>query len=105
MAVTVLTLSSTFPSEVSDLKFTPVMPRGCKARLLSPSSDCLPPFSPFAPPPAATQVMIVSGGVSEEQSAPPANIGYVLTYTLDGEIMTDIGKDIRLPVDIWSPEE
>ena len=106
MAVTVLTLSSTLPSEVSDLKFTPVVPRGCKARLLSLSSDCLPPFSPFAPPPAATQVMIVSGGVSEEQqSAPPASIGYVLTYMLDGETMTDIGKDIRLPVDIWSPEE
>ena len=50
--------------------------------------------------------MIVSGGVSEEQqSAPPASIGYVLTYMLDGETMTDIGKDIRLPVDIWSPEE
>ena len=49
--------------------------------------------------------MIVSGGVSEEQSAPPASIGYVLTYTLEGETMTDIGKDIRLPVDIWSPEE
>ena len=49
--------------------------------------------------------MIVSGGVPEEQSTPPANIGYVLTYTLEGETMTDIGKDIRLPVDIWSPEE
>ena len=102
VAVTVLTLSSTLPSEVSNLKFTPVMPRGCKARLLSPSSDCLPPFSPFAPPPAVTQVMIVSCGTSEEQSAPPASIGYVLTYTMDGETMTEIGKDIKLPMDIWS---
>ena len=105
VAVTVLTLSSTLPSEVSDLKFTPVMPRGCKARLLSPSSDCLPPFSPFAPPPAVTQVMIVSGGISEEESAPPASIGYVLTYMMDGETVTDIGKDIGLPVNIWSLEE
>ena len=102
VAVTVLTLTSTFTSEVSDLKFTPVMPRGCKARLLSPSSDCLPPFSPFAPPPAVTQVMIISSGTSEEQSAPPASLGYVLTYTMDGETMTDIGKDIKLPMDIWS---
>ena len=101
MAVTVLTFSSTLPSEVSDLKFTPVMPRGCKARLLSPSSGCLPPFSPFAPPPAATQVMIV-GGSSEEKSALPASIGFVLNYTLDGETVTDIGKDIKLPADIWT---
>ena len=105
VAVTVLTFSSTLPSEVSDLKFTPVMPRSCKARLLSPSPNSLPPFSPFTPPPAATQVMIVSGVVSEEHASLPASIGYVLTYTLDGETVTDIGKDITLPVDIWSPEK
>ena len=102
VAVTVLTFSSTFASEISDLKFNPVVPRGCKARVLSPTSDCLPPCSPFAPPPAATQVMIVSGGEVEEQPAPPASFGYVLTYKLEGELITDIGKDILLPTSIWS---
>ena len=46
--------------------------------------------------------MIVSGGEVEEQPAPPTSFGYVLTYNLEGELITDIGKDILLPTSIWS---
>ena len=45
---------------------------------------------------------MIVGGSSEEKSALPASIGFVLNYTLDGETVTDIGKDIKLPADIWT---
>ena len=41
-------------------------------------------------------------GEVEEQPALPASFGYVLTYKLEGELITDIGKDILLPTSIWS---
>ena len=35
-------------------------PQGCKVLLQAPSSTCMPACSPFLPPPAITQVMLIA---------------------------------------------
>ena len=43
------------------------------------------------------QVLLLAGSPSTS----PPTVGYVLTYTVDGETVTDIGKDLPLPAHLW----
>lgn len=58
--VFVLTLTSQCRSPVTQYLMQAVVPRACKVRLLLPSATHLPQYSPFLPPPAVTQLMLVA---------------------------------------------
>merc|ERR550519_821495 len=99
VAVVVATLSSRIQTEITDIQLRPVLPRGCRLKLMPPSSTSLPPFSPFTPPPAMTQVMVLGKSTT---CPTPSSVSYVLSYMTEGETVTDIGKDIQLPGEIWA---
>jgi len=99
-AVVVATLTSRAATALSAISFRPVLPRGCRVRLLPPSTTALPPCSPFTPPPAVTQVLVLAG--PEAGVEVPTTLGFVLTYMMEEEQVTDIGKDLRLPEQVWS---
>ena len=44
-----------------------------------------------------SQVLLLAGA----PNTGPPTVGYVLTYTVDGETVTDIGKDLPLPALLW----
>jgi len=99
-AVVVATLTSRAPGPLSAISFRPVLPRGCRVRLMPPSATALPPYSPFTPPPAVTQVLVLAG--PEGGGGLPTTLGFVLTYLVEEEQVTDIGKDISLPEQAWA---
>ena len=91
-AVVVVTITTRLQAAITNLHFQAVLPRGCRVKAMPPSTQQLPAASPFAPPPAATQVLVLAPA--------PEVLGFVLTYTVEGETVTDIGKDIQLPAEI-----
>ncbi|VVC97522.1 unnamed protein product [Leptidea sinapis] len=93
--VLVVSTTSKRTSAIEDYKFHAVVPKGCKVRLLTASSTSLPPFNPFLPPPALTQVMLIA--------RPPAikqiNLKFVITYTCDDDVCSEMGEVTQLPLD------
>ncbi|KAG6444506.1 ADP-ribosylation factor-binding protein GGA3 [Manduca sexta] len=93
--VIVISTTSKNKSPIEDYKFQSVLPKGCKVRLLTPSGTSLPAYNPFLPPPALTQVMLIA--------RPPThtaiNLKFVITYTCDEEMCSEMGEVKELPLD------
>ena len=53
----------------------------------------MPAHSPFVPPSAITQVMLIAN-----PQRLPVSLKYVLSYQVDGEPQTDMGEVERLPI-------
>eukprot|EP00090_Calanus_glacialis_P039497 TRINITY_DN6875_c0_g1_i1.p1 TRINITY_DN6875_c0_g1~~TRINITY_DN6875_c0_g1_i1.p1 ORF type:complete len:698 (+),score=210.42 TRINITY_DN6875_c0_g1_i1:39-2132(+) len=96
VAVIVVTITNHQQANISDIEFRAVVPKGCKVKLMPPSSTTLPSFSPFSPPPAVTQVMILGN-----PSLATFSLNYLLSYILEEETMSDMGRDFILPGKLW----
>ena len=60
VSVLVLSTTSRSPLPITQYVMQAVVPRACKVRLLAPSSTEMPQYSPFLPPPAITQIMLLA---------------------------------------------
>ena len=91
----VVTVINRTPEPLSDLELRcAAEPRSCRVKLQSPSATRLPAHSPFAPPSAVTQVMLLSNPRRES----PVSLKYVLSYrTPDGEPHAEMGQVKELP--------
>jgi len=96
VAVVVVTITNHQQMDISEIEFRAVVPKGCKVKLMPPSNVALPSFSPFSPPSAVTQVMIIGN-----PSLASFSLNYLLSYTMEDETMTDMGRDFILPDKLW----
>ncbi|XP_047503278.1 ADP-ribosylation factor-binding protein GGA3 [Pieris napi] len=94
--VVVVSTRSKHESAIEDYKFQAVVPKGCKVRLLTPSSTSLPAFNPFLPPPALTQVLLIG----RPPNISDISLKFVLTYTCDDEMYSEMGEVKSLPLDV-----
>ncbi|KAJ2949231.1 hypothetical protein O0L34_g6182 [Tuta absoluta] len=92
--VVVVSTTSRCGQPIDDYKFQAVVPKGCKVRLLPPSGTSLPAFNPFLPPPALTQVLLVA-----RPGRAPVNLKFVITYSVEDEVTSEMGEVARLPLD------
>ncbi|XP_063238289.1 ADP-ribosylation factor-binding protein GGA1 isoform X2 [Bacillus rossius redtenbacheri] len=116
VSVIVVTTLSKNASRLSNYLFQAVVPKSCKLRLQPPSGSDLPAFNPFLPPAAITQVMLIANpskvGVRCEVrgasnwcrsvslvSKDPVSLKFILSYTMEDEMMTEMGEVERLPLD------
>ncbi|RXG73862.1 ADP-ribosylation factor-binding protein GGA3 [Armadillidium vulgare] len=60
VSIIVVSVTSRNPRPVSNYVLQAVGPKGCKVRLQPPSSTTLAEYSPFLPPPAITQIMLIA---------------------------------------------
>jgi len=97
VAVVVVTITNHQEHDISDIEFRAVVPKGCKLKLMPASSQSLPSFSPFSPPPAITQIMILGNPALTTFS-----LNYFLSYMMDEETMSDMGRDFVLPRQLWA---
>ena len=89
----VVTIISKMPVPVSDFEFKAVVPKGCKVKLQPASAKEMPAHSPFVPPSAITQVMLIAN-----PKAMDVSLKYVLSYLVDGEPQTEMGEVAKLPI-------
>ncbi|XP_045483996.1 ADP-ribosylation factor-binding protein GGA3 [Pieris rapae] len=94
--VFVVSTRSKHESAIEDYKFQAVVPKGCKVRLLTSSSTSLPAFNPFLPPPALTQVLLIG----RPPNISDISLKFVLTYTCDNEMYSEMGEVKSLPLDV-----
>eukprot|EP00092_Neocalanus_flemingeri_P017450 GFUD01018876.1.p1 GENE.GFUD01018876.1~~GFUD01018876.1.p1 ORF type:complete len:707 (-),score=214.15 GFUD01018876.1:131-2251(-) len=99
VAVIVVTVTNHQLADISDIEFRAVVPKGCKVKLMPSSSLTLPSFSPFSPPSAVTQVMVLGNPTLSTFS-----LNYLLSYTMDEETMSDMGRDFILPDKLWESD-
>ncbi|CAB3227145.1 unnamed protein product [Arctia plantaginis] len=94
--VIVVSTTSKSTTAIEEYEFRCVVPKGCKARLLTPSDTKLPAYNRFLPPPAITQVLLVG----RPPSCPQVDLKFVITYTTqDEETVSEIGEVKDLPLD------
>ncbi|XP_075977710.1 ADP-ribosylation factor-binding protein Gga [Anticarsia gemmatalis] len=96
--VNVIVVSTTSKNTVAiqDYEFRCAVPKGCKARLLTPSGTVLPPYNRFLPPPAITQVLLIG----RPSSCPQVDLKFVITYTTHEEdTVSEIGEVKDLPLE------
>jgi len=96
VAVIVVTITNFQEQNISDIEFRAVVAKDCKVKLMPASGNNLPSFSPFSPPPAVTQVMILGN-----PSLNTFSLNYFLSYSMMGETMSDMGRDFILPDKLW----
>eukprot|EP00095_Tigriopus_kingsejongensis_P004766 maker-scaffold77_size404793-snap-gene-0.17 protein:Tk04766 transcript:maker-scaffold77_size404793-snap-gene-0.17-mRNA-1 annotation:"adp-ribosylation factor-binding protein gga3-like isoform x2" len=92
-AVVVTTINKS-ADPLTDFELRAVVPKGCKVKLQAPSGRDLPPHNPFVPPPAITQVMLISN----PKDIAPVSLKYVLTFVQDGDAQTEMGEVKALPL-------
>ncbi|XP_039753308.1 ADP-ribosylation factor-binding protein GGA2 [Pararge aegeria] len=95
--VTVIVVSTTSKNscKIEDYKFLASVPQDYKVRMLTPSGTTFPPYNPFLPPPAITQLMLVAA----PEDAPPPHLKFVITYTCGNDLMTELGQVPNLPLE------
>ncbi|XP_023941452.2 ADP-ribosylation factor-binding protein GGA3 [Bicyclus anynana] len=93
--VIVVSTTSRNSSAIEDYKFQAVVPKGYRVRLLSASGSSLPPYNPFLPPPALTQLLLLGA----PPAAPPPALRFVLTYSCDDDACTEMGEVASLPLE------
>ncbi|XP_045447932.1 ADP-ribosylation factor-binding protein GGA3 [Melitaea cinxia] len=110
--VNVIVVSTTSKNSypIEDFKFQVVVPKGWRARLLAPSGRSLPPRSPFAPPPALTQLLLLARAapVATPLAAPlatplpaaPPPLRFVLSYSVAGDSCSEIGEAVLPPLNV-----
>ncbi|XP_057368753.1 ADP-ribosylation factor-binding protein GGA1-like [Daphnia carinata] len=97
ISVFVLSATSRSASPLSNFTFQAIVPKGNRVKLQSPSDNKLPAFNPFLPPPAITQVMLIStAGLNLIE------LKYVVSFDMDGETCTEMGSvtNLNLCLDI-----
>lgn len=93
--VIVISTTSKSSSPIEDYKFQSVVPKGCKVRLLPASGRSLPPYNPFLPPPALTQVMLIA----KPPSYAKISLKFVITYICDDDMCSEMGELKELPLE------
>ncbi|XP_063624365.1 ADP-ribosylation factor-binding protein GGA1 [Cydia splendana] len=94
VSVVVVVTTNNSHHEFEDYKFQPVVPKGCKVRLLQPTGTSLPRYNPYETP-SLKQVMLIARPASN----PPVNLKFVITYSSQDEPCSEIGEVARLPLD------
>jgi len=92
MVIVVTTISKN-SSPISNYLFQAVVPKTCKLRLQPPSGSDLPAHSPFLPPSAITQVMLIANPNKD-----PVSLKFMVSFTMDDETVTEMGEVERLPL-------
>ena len=93
VSVVILSLANHHPQPVSDLELRVVLSRGWKQRLSPFPVTQLSGVTSFSPPASTTAMMLVTNtgtGVS------PCSLSYFLSYSLDGETVSDMGKNYQI---------
>ncbi|XP_039292883.1 ADP-ribosylation factor-binding protein GGA2 [Nilaparvata lugens] len=93
VTVFVVTASSRHTSAITNYLFQPVVPKSCRLKLQPPTATTLPAHNPFVSPAVITQVMLVAS-----LSFEPIKLKYVVSYTMDGESMTEMGELDQVPL-------
>ncbi|XP_049792651.1 ADP-ribosylation factor-binding protein GGA2 isoform X4 [Schistocerca nitens] len=95
VSVVVVTTISKNPSPLTNYLFQAVVPKSCKLRLQPPSGSELPGHSPFLPPSAITQVMLIANPRKE-----PVSLKFMISYSMDDDTITEMGEVEQLPSEV-----
>lgn len=95
VSVVVVTTISKNPSPLTNYLFQAVVPKTCKIRLQPPSGSELPGHSPFLPPSAITQVMLIANPRKE-----PVSLKFMISYSMDDDTVTEMGEVEQLPSEV-----
>ncbi|XP_063881113.1 ADP-ribosylation factor-binding protein GGA1-like isoform X2 [Scylla paramamosain] len=93
VAVVVASVMSRNSQPITNYVLQAVVPKGCKVRLQAPSSTSLAAYSPFLPPPAITQIMLIANPNKLNVS-----LKVMLSYTLEDDPVTEMGEVESLPL-------
>ncbi|XP_050701716.1 ADP-ribosylation factor-binding protein GGA1-like [Eriocheir sinensis] len=93
VAVVVVSVVSRNYQPVTNYVLQAVAPKGCKVRLQAPSAASLSPYSPFLPPPAITQIMLIANPNKLNVS-----LKVMLSYTLEDDPVTEMAEVESLPL-------
>ncbi|XP_045115102.1 ADP-ribosylation factor-binding protein GGA3-like isoform X2 [Portunus trituberculatus] len=93
VAVVVASVMSRNSQPITNYVMQAVVPKGCKVRLQPPSSTSLAAYSPFLPPPAITQIMLIANPNKLNVS-----LKVMLSYTLEDDPVTEMGEVESLPL-------
>ena len=94
VSVVILSVANHHPQPVSELELRVVLSKGWKQRLSPFPVTQLSGVSSFSPPASTTAMMLVT---SKEAGASPCSLSYFLSYSLEGETVSDMGKDFQIP--------
>ena len=92
VGVVILSAANLHPEPISDLDLRVVLSKGWKQRLSPFSVSQLSGVTSFSPPASTTAMMLVA---STGEAA--CRLSYFLSYSLEGETVSDMGKDHQLP--------
>ncbi|KAL1490970.1 hypothetical protein ABEB36_011637 [Hypothenemus hampei] len=95
VSVYVVTTISKNEMPLTNYLFQAVVPKGCKLRLLPPSSTELPSFNAFLPPSAITQIMLIGNEVNKDK----IDLKFIVSYVMDEDTVTEMGEVPDLPLD------
>ncbi|KAG7164898.1 ADP-ribosylation factor-binding protein GGA1-like [Homarus americanus] len=93
VSVVVVSTVSRNLQPISNYVLQAVVPKGCKVRLQPPSSTDLAAYSPFLPPPAITQIMLIANPNKLNVS-----LKVMLSYSLEEDPVTEMGEVASLPL-------
>ncbi|RWS16509.1 ADP-ribosylation factor-binding protein GGA1-like isoform X3 [Dinothrombium tinctorium] len=88
VTVMVITTVNTNKITVSHINFQAAVPKNMRVKLQSPSSSILPPYNPFLPPAAITQVMLIA----RKSDTDKVRFKYKFKYTINDKCCTEIGE-------------
>ncbi|KAI1884570.1 hypothetical protein AGOR_G00227750 [Albula goreensis] len=90
--VVVISMLSSAPVPVTNIRFQSAVPKVMKVKLQPPSGTELPAFNPVLPPAAITQVLLLANPHKEK-----VRLRYKLTFTLDEENHDETGDVEQFP--------
>lgn len=92
----VATITNKSKSPVSNLDLKVAVPKTCRVRILNPVPDIkdLAAASPFLPPPARSQIILISNPDQKH----PVFFKFVLSYVMNEDDQTDMGEVKELPI-------
>ena len=93
VSVVILSVANHHPQPVSELELRVVLSKGWKQRLSPFPVTQLSGVSSFSPPASTTAMMLVT---SKEAGVSPCSLSYFLSYSLEGETVSDMGKDFQI---------
>ncbi|KAG5894353.1 hypothetical protein JTB14_031914 [Gonioctena quinquepunctata] len=93
VSVFVITTVSKNKLPLSSYLFQAVVPKGCKLKMLPPSSTDLPTYNPFLPPSAITQIMLIANPDGIHIS-----LKFIISYIMDEDTVTEMGEVDNLPM-------
>ncbi|XP_077298667.1 ADP-ribosylation factor-binding protein Gga [Arctopsyche grandis] len=94
--VIVVSSTSRNPHPIVEYKFHAVVPKGCKIRQLPQSGDNFPAFTPFLPPAAVTQILLIAHPIVENPL--PVFLKFVVSYVCQEDSISEMGEINELPL-------